>query len=75
MLAKGFNHLGVNQNLRPDDGNTRLLNKGERNLNNQDDTIYSMQQIIFSLVRFYLNICLLTLNMEVTRSFETRDHS
>lgn len=75
MLAKGFNHLRVNQNLRPHDGNTRLLNKGERNLNNQDDTIYSMQQIIFSLVRFYLNIFLLTLNMEVTRSFETRDHS
>ena len=54
LLAKGFNHLGVSQNLRPDDSNTSVLNKGERNLNNQDDTVYSRQQIIFSLVRLYL---------------------
>lgn len=54
MLAKGFNHLGVGQNLRPDDSNTSVLNKGERNLNNQDDTVYSRQQITFSLVRLYL---------------------
>ena len=45
----------------------------KKTLNNQNGTVYSTQQIIFSLVKLYLNIFLLTLNMEVTRSFETMD--